>query len=411
MLKNRIITMVIIGIASLFIWALFDSFALRFERGDIYPPYSSFRSDPVGCKVLFDSLKLLPNIRVKRLLRPINEISNTDNSVMIITGIQNLNRLSRVRGLNSYLLRGGKLLIFCHPIKRERQEVSFIKISSKADHNKGKAKPDITSNKQLNKSRSAVATVTAAEKNLPLKHPPFQYLSLKLRHKLYRLPLTAEPTAELRQAAMPSLPLYTYGYLKIYDRAWHTLYRCHNRPVIIQAQYSTGSVTVSAASYFIANEAMLKSPPVKLLAYLIGDRKQIIFNEQLNGVEQQHNIAWLIKKYHLPLLLLNLLTVALLYAWRSIFSSANHIQRPQAYQLQQEQFSVTSGLTKLLRRHIAPAQLLPQCLTEWRRQPDPKKMVDERQLQKYSAASGSNVERYNAIVETRHTLSLQQQNK
>src|SRR4051812_40086819 len=41
-------------------------FSLRFEAGDIYPAYSSLRSDPLGCKVLHDSLREVPGLTVQR---------------------------------------------------------------------------------------------------------------------------------------------------------------------------------------------------------------------------------------------------------------------------------------------------------------------------------------------------------
>ena len=34
-------------------------FQLRFEAGDVYPPYSSYRADPLGTRALYQSLENL----------------------------------------------------------------------------------------------------------------------------------------------------------------------------------------------------------------------------------------------------------------------------------------------------------------------------------------------------------------
>src|SRR6185503_18101384 len=47
-----------------FIFGFVQLFNLRFEAGDVYPKYSSFRADPLGSKALYESLEsLLPTSR------------------------------------------------------------------------------------------------------------------------------------------------------------------------------------------------------------------------------------------------------------------------------------------------------------------------------------------------------------
>ena len=46
-------------VAAGFAAGLWRLFSLRFASGETYPPYSSLRSDPLGCKALFDSLDRL----------------------------------------------------------------------------------------------------------------------------------------------------------------------------------------------------------------------------------------------------------------------------------------------------------------------------------------------------------------
>ena len=45
---------------------LFQIFQLRFEAGDVYPEYSSLRSDPLGTMALCESLEKMPGVSVRR---------------------------------------------------------------------------------------------------------------------------------------------------------------------------------------------------------------------------------------------------------------------------------------------------------------------------------------------------------
>ena len=48
----------VVGVAHLFV--------LRFESGDVYPAYSSLRSDPLGTRALYESLENIDSISVSR---------------------------------------------------------------------------------------------------------------------------------------------------------------------------------------------------------------------------------------------------------------------------------------------------------------------------------------------------------
>ena len=47
-------------------------FQLRFSVGDVYPPYSTLRADPLGAEVFFDALAGQPGLGVERNLRPLD---------------------------------------------------------------------------------------------------------------------------------------------------------------------------------------------------------------------------------------------------------------------------------------------------------------------------------------------------
>jgi hypothetical protein len=61
-------------------------FSLRFQIGDLYPPYSSMRTDPVGSKAFYDSLAELPGLKVSRSKQPVERLKLEGNSTLFMLG-------------------------------------------------------------------------------------------------------------------------------------------------------------------------------------------------------------------------------------------------------------------------------------------------------------------------------------
>jgi Domain of unknown function (DUF4350) len=372
---NLILLVLVVGI---FIWALFELFSLRFERGDTYAPYSSYRAAPTGCKVLYESLNSMKGLQVKRLLRPIDEIEDVSKTVMLITNVSEINHLS-APGLESYVQRGGNVLIFCAPLEMnrakylgsERTRSTPVKLESEPEKDiidkskkakKESAKDDETckcdggkgdKDDKICKSTGGLSKLLDKIMLIKRKYP-------------HQMPIPAQANEQLKALSLPEINIYSHAYLELDGTSWEELYRAREKTMMVKAKYGRGTVIVSAASYFISNEAMLKEPPVELYAWLIGNRPGVIFNELVHGQGNTHNIAWLAGKYRLGLLLFNLLLVVVLYVWRSFFSSAN-IQQ-EKYKSRELQISSTVGLEKLLRKNISLNMCLPTCLDEWRKQ-------------------------------------------
>jgi len=70
MLKSRHIlaALLVLSLAG-FALGVIRLFQMRFDAGDIYPPYSSLRADPLGVKVFYESLQNLPGLSVSRFFQ------------------------------------------------------------------------------------------------------------------------------------------------------------------------------------------------------------------------------------------------------------------------------------------------------------------------------------------------------
>ena len=67
MQKNKTIAGVVMALLLLFfVVGVAHLFVLRFETGDVYPAYSSLRSDPLGTRALYESLENIDGIAVHR---------------------------------------------------------------------------------------------------------------------------------------------------------------------------------------------------------------------------------------------------------------------------------------------------------------------------------------------------------
>ena len=65
-MKKHFPILVLLGCTAAFAFGLVQLFQLRFEVGDVYPPYSSLRSDPLGAMAFYESLEKLPGVSVRR---------------------------------------------------------------------------------------------------------------------------------------------------------------------------------------------------------------------------------------------------------------------------------------------------------------------------------------------------------
>src|SRR5437016_9305442 len=65
--NNGLLWMVAFALLAILVWGLEQVAVAPLETGEVYPAYSSLRSDPLGAKALYESLAALPDLTVERL--------------------------------------------------------------------------------------------------------------------------------------------------------------------------------------------------------------------------------------------------------------------------------------------------------------------------------------------------------
>ncbi|MFH1147531.1 MAG: DUF4350 domain-containing protein [Pseudomonadota bacterium] len=116
--KGPIIVLTVLCVA--FILGTMHVLRLRFEAGDIYPPYSSLRADPLGTKALYESIDGLDTLATERNYRSFARFGARKDATLLFLGLHPA-RLDdvwgeSVRNIESFVSRGGRLVIAFFPV-------------------------------------------------------------------------------------------------------------------------------------------------------------------------------------------------------------------------------------------------------------------------------------------------------
>ena len=100
-----------------FLLGMLHLFKLRFEAGDSFPPYSSFRADPIGTKALYESLDSL--VSTRRNLKPLSRLEEGRDTTLLWLGAPPYDlRLmpEEFQDLEKFARSGGRLVVATAPV-------------------------------------------------------------------------------------------------------------------------------------------------------------------------------------------------------------------------------------------------------------------------------------------------------
>jgi Domain of unknown function (DUF4350) len=348
-------------------------FSLRFAQGDIYPPYSSLRTDPLGSKVLADAIDELPGFRVERNFRPASRLKVPPSATIAYLGIEYSTRVDEKEfdEVESMVKRGGRLIITFAPEQK--------RLASTPTPGPTTSTPAPASSKS-NTAPAATPAPTPTPSTKPSPRP-FSFrglnfdeaaedwgVSFDLAEDKERDFMHAAATPdELEKNLDPSVPWHTALYFKDLDPAWRTLYRRDKEPVVIERSFGKGSIILCTDSYFLSNEGLRTARAPRLLARIIGPPGTIIFDEYHNGVAENPNVAGLVRKHGLGSAVLALLGVAALFVWKNAVSFLPPRKTNDEASAHVVGFDASEGFINLLRRGVPPARVIAVCVDAWRK--------------------------------------------
>ena len=312
----------------LFAWGVIRLYDLRLTVGDIYPVYSSYRSDPLGSKVLYESLSRLPGYTVTRSFKPLDQLRPT----------------------NATLLWLGE------------DPFSFV----------------LTSDEELQLIENAAAQgLRIVFAMTPVKKP-----SAPDQMQVKASPL--EKRWGVSFVYVRSLQESNQGHTSLVMKSGGVAM------AVIEKRFGKGAVVLVDSAFPFSNQALAAERNTALMDQLLDANPVVIFDEHHLGLTEEASVAMLARKYRLTGLVAGLLILALLFIWRNSTSllppktvaSANVVALGR---------DSAAGLEHLLRRNIPESEVVAVCLAEWEKSGETQRGISEekRSIIKQIAASNS----------------------
>jgi len=348
-----------------FLLGMLHLFRLRFEAGDSFPQYSSFRTDPIGTKALFESFDAL--VSTRRNLQPISRLGDGRDTTLLWLGAPpySLRLLPEdFRDLETFARSGGRLVIAAEAVfVKPRTNIFAMAAAARKGAPPGGGPTNLPPN------------LPEEFRKVDIRQQwkfSFDFADLTKNEKGRFDPA---PATLLDPSASPALPgtidVHTTLCFSGLGPEWRTRYArtqgTNIQPVLIEKTLGRGSIVLFADSFHFSNEALREDRQAALLSWLVGAGRSVVFDETHLGTTEQPGVATLARKYRLQPLFAALLLLALLFLWKN----ATSFMPPYEQQLAQEEDDVVEGrdsasaFVNLLRRNIAPASLLRVCLEQW----------------------------------------------
>jgi len=388
LLKNRAIrTIALVLVLFALLVGVSHLFILRFQAGDIYPAYSSLRSDPLGSRAFYDSLENFNEFSVQRNYSFLHSLNIGPDDVLFYLGADipgsDLLPARISKDLDRLTESGGRLVISYLPVHKkddgtpgsEKKDVGADQLESQTDEaGRGPNQPREKEPPGIPKNDSDKFKDNPKNKNAPedkfvsiKKHWGFGFsyndnLPVKNKDPKY---LTLQATS--RRPDLPAaISWHTNLYFEVFDDSWQTLYSVEGKPVIIERPMGEGTLVLCADSYFISNEALRSERHPQLLIWLLGSYTKITFDESHFGIYKHPGVAGLLRHYGFHWFFGALALVALLFVWKNAvyFVPPRREDDSSGAEVVSEK-DYTQGLIALLRRNISGRKILPVCGQEW----------------------------------------------
>jgi len=357
-MKKRLPIVMILTGAAAFAFGIVQLFKLRFEEGDVYPAYSSLRSDPLGAMAFYESLDKLPGISVRRDHSSANKLPEGKDTSYLHLAARTFewNSLPEElwKEIDAFLLNGGRLAITFYPetARPFRPFAGQTQTGNPPTQKKGGKK------KKARDDDGPFELETLKER----WGVEFGYRRLEVGDAESYEPAEVENRSNL---PLPeTLAWHSATTFTNLDESWRTIYARGTNPVVIERRFGKGSVLMATDSYFLSNEALRKDRHADLLAWFVGPNRHVIFDEAHHGIMDTSGVATLIRNYRLHGLAAGLLLLAALFIWKNSvsFVPPHPDEKSEGYVAGKD---AAAGFVNLLRRNIPARDVLTVCFAEW----------------------------------------------
>ena len=365
---NRILIFFCLFILAVFLIGTARLFELRFKSGDVYPPYSSLRADPLGSKAYFEGLASIGSLTASRNFRSISRLGSGRDTTFFLLGTH-AHDLKSVpenyfKAITHFVASGGRLAISFFPVKKQKRS------AGKKNHEQKKQDAE-----KAETDKHASKTGCNNQTESDLKKPQDRFSSLidywGVNFNYRSKPWESKQAARAAEAYADELPEFISSHTALsFDElrdAWKPVYSRDGLPVLIERRFGSGTVVFVADSYLFSNEALLKDRHPGLLTWLVGGNRSVVFDESHFGIQESAGVAGLARKYRLQWFFFGLVIVSGLFVWKNsavFVPPSDDDSRTEGRDVASER-DYTAGLVSLLRRNISSRDILGVCFREW----------------------------------------------
>ena len=398
------IGLILLGVALAL--GFFEILEKRFAEGGLYPYYASFRSDPMGTSVFYESLEGIGSFDVSRNISHLNTLKGLDADTAILLlgypreGFDSL-RAPENSAVMQAVEEGARLVITMNPElvpemfkpaltdeeddwidrRREIREERLRKAretekeaGEKAEKEEGPGEKGKEGNgdEEEDDEEEEEKEREKALGPLFMTRVGFDFVPLEGFARPEQGWETSFGDTIEGGGAPGELPNWRSQYrFSLADPSWKSVGLVDGKPVVIERPFGKGSIVLTSDSYFISNESLHASTGPEFLLWLIGGKSRVMFDETIHGNEETGGAMKLIRRYRAHGIFFGLFLFLILWAWRSA-SSLVPGSDDQDRGIVSSGGTVVgeetgSGLIRLLRRSIPAVSLLPQCVDVWRR--------------------------------------------
>jgi hypothetical protein len=366
MKKSALFGWCLAGLGLLALWGMVRLLSLRLSQGDVYPPYSSLRTDPLGAKVFFEGLDGLPGVDLTRNYRPPQRLGAARGAALFMLGTPfaqlNLAEGQDARALEEWVRQGGRLIVALLPASREFGSDTPPWVRPSRERAKDRREPDDSPT-----NSEPMGPFGAVQEPVDL----LAEFGVKITPGGARAARDAPGRSAVPERGLAGLePLAWHASVKLRPatNAWTTIYRDDSAPAVIERPFGLGTVVLCADTYPFSNESIYKQPSPGFLAWCVGPARRVIFDETHLGVGESSGVASLLRQYRLHGLVVGGLLLGALFVWRNAVPlvPSSEIEAPARSTAIQGREGF-DGMVNLLRRSIEPGKILEVCFGEWRR--------------------------------------------
>jgi len=354
--------LVLVLCATAFVAGLARLFLLRFEAGDVYPPYSSLRADPLGTMVLWESLEKLPGLTVRRDFSDANRLPETPNTTYLHLGAEEYDwrelPVDLFHEIESFATRGGRLAVAFAPVTGTNYFYFPAVTATNTAGTNAAGRKRVPARKIFQEDAAPGRSVSLEDR----WGVGFNYEGLARGGDGAYQPVTVTNVSALRLPAR--LDWHSGLVFTNLDSRWRVIYARGPNPVVVERPFGRGTVVLTTDAYFLSNEAMWRARHPELLAWFVGPATHAVFDEAHLGVVETAGMAGLMRKYRLHGVICAVLVLAGLFIWKNSLSLV-----PPPKEAAHQDFipgrDAAGGFVNLLRRNIPPARILDVCFEEW----------------------------------------------